>query len=333
MTREKQEEVDLSRSPYFSIRTTLASKPVGNKRLESKEFTDKLVADSRLPRNWFRLYRRQETRDFVMKEFLTPCRRIMRGVDAVRAYMDELPGITQREVDEKIARFSKRTREQYNESLAAERKRMAKWKCDICAEAYVSSATLEKHKRKEHSEEPSDDPDQGRGKPKRTRRPGKRWKCGRCGKDFDRRERLRQHQKRHEGGEISDGRRATDEENSERPSESEEEESGKREEKDTQAEKKSEFRPIILWVAEGREPIKMQMTALEKGNGAIKVYSTTDGKTLLIDGIKAKGTAEPQQVPDDLGNSRAGRRGEESSTGRNKPKSPTVNVTRTPYLA
>ena len=77
----------------------------------------------------------------------------------------------------------------------------------------------------------------------------------------------------------------------------------------------------------------MQMTALEKGNGAIKVYSTTDGKTLLIDGIKAKGTAEPQQVPDDLGNSRAGRRGEESSTGKNKSKSPTVNVTGTPYLA
>ena len=88
------------------------------------------------------------------------------------------------------------------------------------------------------------------------------------------------------------------------------------EEKDTQDEKKSEFRPIILWVAEGREPIKMQMTALEKGSGTIKVYSTVDGKTLLIDGTRTEEMAELQPVPDNPGNSWAGRRGGESSTGK-----------------
>ena len=253
----------------------------------------------------------------MVKEFLTPCRRIMRGIDAVRAYLDEFPGITQREVDVKIAKFSRRTREQYNEILVAERRKVAKWRCDICAETYTSSATLDEHKQKEHSEEPSDDPDQERDRRKLTRRPGKRWKCGRCEKDFDREERLRQHKKkRHEGEETSDGWGTTDGENSEKPNESEEEEGHRRGEEVTQGEKKDEFRPVILWVAEGREPIRMQMTPLEKGDGATKIYRTVDGKTLLIDGTRAEGMAGLQPAPDDPGNSRTGRRGRESSPGK-----------------
>ena len=161
----------------------------------------------------------------------------MRGVDAVRAYLDELPGITQREVDGRIARFSRRTREQYNESLTAYRRRTAKWRCDICAEECTSSVTLDEHKRKEHSEkehseEPGDDTNQGRDRSKWVRRPGKRWKCGQCEKDYDRRGRLRQHQKKcHGGEEASDGGGATDGENSEKQNESEGE--------NTQDEKKS----------------------------------------------------------------------------------------------
>ena len=315
LTRDRQKEVDLSESSFFSIRTAQACKPIGDRKLKSKEFANKLVVDSRLPRNWFRLYRRQETRDFVVKEFVTPCRRIIRGIDAVRAYMDELPGVTQEEVDEKIARFSKRTRGQYDESLAAEEKRVETWECNTCGKEFASKTTLMEH-RKGHAKEPSDAQSVRRTKRKIDRR----WKCGRCGNDFEKREQLRQHQKEHE-------EETPDDETSD---EGDDEQVEKRERKKKVAQPRDErgrwrnttggdeMRPIVLWPMKGQEPTRVQMSALERGNGTLRVYGTPDGRTVLIDGIRTTDATEAQDTSDNSGSTLIKERRRGSSTGRNR---------------
>ena len=143
LRRDREEEIDLSKSRYFNMRSAQARRRISDKKLESREFINSLAEDSRLPPNWYRTYSRQEKKKYIIKEFISPCRRIMRSVNATRAYLDELPGLTQEEVDERITKFSDITRKDYNEALT----KTKRWECEICKEEFTIREALRRHQK------------------------------------------------------------------------------------------------------------------------------------------------------------------------------------------
>ena len=145
----RQEEIDLSESAYFQSRSAdNAARRVANGRLMSDEFLGKVEEDENLPENWFRYNHKQPSRNSVVKEYISPCRRIIRCPDGVRAYLD-LTGKTKKEVDKQIEKFSKRTRAQYEEAIPAKEEVM-KWACGICPERHATRDQLRDHNREKH---------------------------------------------------------------------------------------------------------------------------------------------------------------------------------------
>ena len=122
MIYDREKRVDLSDSPYFKTRSFRVCEAIGQKRMNSKEFLSKVSEDKNLPANWFRLSSNHTSKARTIEEFITPCRRIIRNKNALRAYLDQTPGMTRSEVDAKVKELGGKSRDQYDKYLERIRK-------------------------------------------------------------------------------------------------------------------------------------------------------------------------------------------------------------------